>query len=117
MAELRKETSTNYLNQRILGHNCVLNDVLAGISGRWKMQVLYSVQQGQSRFSLLKSAYPSLSDQTLGKRLRELERDQLLTRHPDAATVPAQVSYCITPKGVALLTHLQALCSWGVEAW
>ncbi|WP_046247244.1 winged helix-turn-helix transcriptional regulator [Hymenobacter terrenus] len=113
----RKETSTNYLNEQVLGHTCVLNEVLSGISGRWKMQVLYLIAQDQNRFSLLKATLPTLSDQTLGKRLRELEQAGLVTRHPDATVVPPQVRYAVTPKGGSLLTLLQAMCRWGTDYW
>ncbi|MBC8083340.1 MAG: helix-turn-helix transcriptional regulator [Hymenobacter sp.] len=117
MMALRKETSTNHLNEQVLGHACVLNDILHGISGRWKMQVLYLIAQGQNRFSLLKAALPTLADQTLGKRLRELEQAGLVTRHPNPTVVPPQVRYAVTPKGGSLLALLQAMCHWGTDCW
>lgn len=117
MTLARKETSTNYLNQQALVQTCVLNDVLHGISGRWKMQVLYAISQGQNRFSLLKPALPALSDQILGKRLRELESKQLIKRHSHAECVPVQISYTVTAKGESLLQLLGAMCEWAAEGW
>ena len=117
MDKPRKETSTNYLNQHFLAHTCVLNDVLHGISGRWKMQVLYCIHQGQNRFSLLQPALPALSDQMLGKRLRELENKLLIIRHASTDFVPPQVTYTVTPKGESLLRLLHAMCLWGAASW
>lgn len=112
MPALRKVTSTNHLNQEVLRGACVVNDTLERLSARWKMQVLYCIGQGQNRFALLKDLFPSLSDHVLGRRLRELEEEHLVSRHPNPAVVPPQVHYFTTPRGVALLAIMQSLTEW-----
>jgi len=112
MPTLRKVTSTNHLNQEVLRSACVVNDTLERLSARWKMQVLYCIGQGQNRFALLKDLFPSLSDHVLGQRLRELEEEHLVSRHPNPAAVPPQVQYFTTSKGVALLAIMQSLSEW-----
>jgi len=112
MATLRKESSTNHSNQLVLGAACPVNDTLARLSPRWKMQILFCIQQGQNQFSSLKSQFPSLSDQVLGQRLRELERELLVYSQPDGTMVPPQIHYFTTPKGAALLVIMGALYRW-----
>jgi len=112
MPALRKVASTNHLNQQVLRSACVVNDTLERLSARWKMQVLYCIGQGQNRFALHKDVFPSLSDHVLGQRLRELEEEHLVSRHPNPAVVPPQVQYFTTPKGEALLAIMHTLTEW-----
>ncbi|HSS87071.1 MAG TPA: hypothetical protein VLL30_25270, partial [Reyranella sp.] len=42
----RKLGSSNFLNQQRLAEACVANEVIARISLRWKMSVLYSIDTG-----------------------------------------------------------------------
>jgi DNA-binding HxlR family transcriptional regulator len=74
----RKPTSTNSRNQLVLGRFCVLNDTLARISLRWKMQILHAPRKGPGTFSALKTALPEVTDQVLAKRLRELAAERLI---------------------------------------
>lgn len=112
MPYLRKEQSTNSLNQAVLAQVCVLPATLERLSARWKMPVLYAIQQGQQQFSLLKRYYPTLSEQVLSKRLRELEGEGLVIRQLNELFVPPQVHYSLTPKAQALLDLMGALCTW-----
>ena len=112
MATPRKESSTNAMNQGILRNACPVNDTLERLSPRWKMQVLFCIDQGQDRFSVLKDLFPSLSDHMLGKRLRELEREHLVVKQTNHTAVPPQVRYTATPKGLGLLQVMGALYQW-----
>ncbi len=112
MSYTRKEHSTNRLNQDALGQTCVLTATLERLSTRWKIHLLFAIQQGQRRFSLLRHAYPTIAEPVLGRRLRELESEGLVVRTPDPSVVPTQVHYFLTPKGEALLEIMGALCDW-----
>ena len=110
-----KEQFTNRLNQVILAQDCVLSATMERLSARWKLQILYAIRQGQRQFSLLKQRYPSLSENILGKRLRELERKKLVCRQPNPDYVPPQVHYTVTSKGLALLELMEAICDWELK--
>lgn len=112
MPYLSKEYSTNKLNQIIPAQECVLSATMERLSARWKMQILYAIQHGQRQFSLLKQRYPSLSENILGKRLRELEREKLVCRQTNRDYVPTQIHYTVTHKGLALLGLMEAICDW-----
>jgi DNA-binding HxlR family transcriptional regulator len=114
MATNIKYSSTNYQNLQILGEACDVNDTLRSIGARWKMQVLYSIRQGLPQFSKIKEAFPSVSDQVLGKRLRELESDGLVIKRVLKASVPFQSVYTVTEKGAALLKIMEDLHQWEV---
>ncbi len=116
MASPRKPTSTSTQNRQVLDQACRFNEVVDLIGPRWKMQVLFSISEEINRFSLLKQAYPMLSDQVLGRRLRELETDGFIEKQIDTQAVPVAISYQVLPKAQALLDLVPLLCAWG-DQW
>lgn len=108
MQTSRKVASTNYVNQQALARSCVLNDTLYRVGMRWKMQVLYCTEQGICSFGALKRELPGISDHVLGKRLHELQAENLLHRCDLGR-------YRATPRGRKLLAIMQELCGWALE--
>lgn len=106
-----KENSSNALNKAFLLSSCRINGALDIISGRWKALVLIHIFEGVNRFSLLKSVLPNISDQALGKQLKELEADHLLSKEV-IAEVPVRVDYHLTEKGLSLMPILTNLAEW-----
>lgn len=115
MATPRKELSSNTENLHTLAEACDVNDVLASISLRWKMQILYSIAEGLSQFSTLKKAFPNLSDQVLSTRLKELKDEYLVTSENIEDTTPKQIRYTPTDKGAQLLKIILDLHHWGIQ--
>lgn len=115
MATPRKELSTNSENRQTLAEACDVNDVLASISLRWKMQLLYCINEGIAQFTALKKNFPTLSDQILGKRLKELKEESLITASDIPDTTPPQIRYSTTEKGRELLAIILDLHHWGLK--
>jgi len=115
MASKLKNGTTNACNIEVLYMTCEVNETLRNISPRWKMQVLHSIHNGTRQFSLLKEAFPSLSDQILGRRLSELVTDQLIYKTPLKDTIPQQIAYFVTKKGEELLKIIVALHQWEIS--
>lgn len=106
-----KETSSNAINKAFLWKSCRINAALDAISGRWKALIIIHISENTNRFSLLKNVLPGISDQTLGKTLKELEKDGLLMKEI-IAEVPVRVDYSLSEKGNALLPILSQLSEW-----
>jgi DNA-binding HxlR family transcriptional regulator len=106
-----KENSSNAANKAFLYKSCRVNSALDTISGRWKALIIIHIAENKNRFSLLKSVMPSITDQSLGKQLKELEASGLIIKNiiPE---VPVRVDYQLTPKGEALLPILFDLAEW-----
>lgn len=85
--------------------------VLALVADKWTVQILHGILEGHRRFGELKRAIPTITRRMLTLRLRELERNGLLTR-ADHGEVPPRVEYSLTPLGQSLSAELQALCRW-----
>jgi DNA-binding HxlR family transcriptional regulator len=66
---MRKENSTNAINEQFLFQVCELNSAIAIINGRWKVQIVYSISKGNNRFHLMIKELPNISEQVLGRQL------------------------------------------------
>ncbi|QJB38887.1 helix-turn-helix transcriptional regulator [Chitinophaga oryzae] len=109
---MRKENSTNAINERILNGLCQTAHTLSVIGGRWKPSILWRLLEGKMRYHELKKSISGISERVLVLQLRELENDQLIKRivYPE---VPPRVEYELTPLGRSLESLLEHMCSWG----
>lgn len=113
---MRKQTSTNYLNEQLLREACPFNRVLNLLGSRWKAAILWKAHRvGSRRFSDFKSTVPDVSDKMLSRSLRELVETGLLTKHLESRR-PLIVTYALTEHGRSLLPILQAMDEWGLQS-
>jgi DNA-binding HxlR family transcriptional regulator len=109
---MRKETSTNALNEKQINDTCGMAYSLSIIGGRWKPAILCRLTHGKMRYSDLKNSIASISERMLVSQLRELETDQIIKRivYP---VVPPKVEYELTALGETMKSMLQAMSDWG----
>lgn len=82
------------------------------LGGKWAVLVLHHLSGGTLRFSQLKRRMPALTQATLTKQLRELEKNGLVCRKV-YAEVPPKVEYSLTPIGLEFGQVLDSLEHWG----
>jgi len=109
---MRKLTSTNYQNQVYLEDKCALNELIHLVSKRWLTEVLFSIEEGNKRFSSIKEDLKHISDNILADRLKLLEQHQFITRKDDFTEVPIRVEYSLTPTGEKLSNMLDDFCKF-----
>jgi DNA-binding HxlR family transcriptional regulator len=85
------------------------------IGSRWTGAILQTLLQGRTRYAVIKSAIPDITDRMLSERLRSLEGEDLVARHvvPES---PVRVEYDLTPKGRELQAALREIGNWA-ERW
>jgi DNA-binding HxlR family transcriptional regulator len=76
----------------------------------WTLAIL-AEEAGPLRFTRLMERVEGVSQKSLTKTLRALERDGLITRQI-FAEVPPRVEYTITALGLELLSHVEPLWNW-----
>ena len=76
----------------------------------WTMSVLAETGKPM-RFSAVLKNVQGVSQKSLTKALRQLERDGLVTRRI-YAEVPPRVEYAITAIGIEMLEHVEPLWTW-----
>ncbi|MDU4935157.1 MAG: helix-turn-helix domain-containing protein [Peptostreptococcaceae bacterium] len=81
------------------------------LGGKWKMRILYHLASGTKRFGELRNLLDGITESTLSKQLKELERDKLIIRtvYPE---IPPKVEYSISDYSMNLLPALKNLCAW-----
>ena len=108
---MRKTTSTNYQNQDYL-QQCPLLLTLSLVGTRWKPYILYKLTGRTLRFGELKHEIPAITERMLILSLKELEKDNLVTRRSYNA-VPPKVEYTLTDNAKGLLSAIELLYNWG----
>ncbi|MDM0056402.1 winged helix-turn-helix transcriptional regulator [Variovorax fucosicus] len=81
------------------------------LSGKWKLEILWLLNQRIHRFGELRRAIPGITQHMLTAQLRELEADGLVSRTV-FAEVPPRVDYEITLKARGLGPTMDALTQW-----
>jgi DNA-binding HxlR family transcriptional regulator len=107
----RKLSSTNYYNQSFLEEKCALSELIYLLSKRWMTEVLFSVEEGNTRFTSLKEDLEHISDHILADRLKFLEQHELISKSYIPGN-PSRTEYTLTDKGVELSDLLDGLCQF-----
>lgn len=84
------------------------------LSGKWKLEIMWLLNQRVYRFGELRKAIPGITQHMLTAQLRELEADGLVSRTV-FAEVPPRVEYEITQKARGLGPTMQAVSAWWNE--
>ena len=84
------------------------------LSGKWKLEIMWLLNQRVYRFGELRKAIPGITQHMLTAQLRELEADGLVARTV-YAEVPPRVEYAITPKARGLGPTMKALTAWWAQ--
>ncbi|AZE24125.1 winged helix-turn-helix transcriptional regulator [Pseudomonas chlororaphis] len=84
------------------------------LSGKWKLEIMWLLNQRVYRFGDLRKAISGITQHMLTAQLRELEKDGLVSRTV-FAEVPPRVEYEITAKARALGPTMEALAIWWSE--
>ncbi|WP_299059820.1 helix-turn-helix domain-containing protein [uncultured Polaribacter sp.] len=84
------------------------------IGTKWKPLVLFHLLDGGLRSGVLQKHIEGISNKMFTQTVRELEKDELITRkiYP---VVPPKVEYALTEKGKTLEHILRSLDRWGIE--
>lgn len=95
-----------------LNANCPVSATLQLIGGKYKALLLWHLSSDVLRFNELRRLVPEATPKMLTQQLRELEKDNLITRtvYP---VVPPKVEYSLTDRGRSLFPILQAMYLWG----
>lgn len=96
-------------------YHCPVEVAMELVGGKWTSVILAHIKESPRRFSELRRLIPDVSEKMLTQRLRQLERDGLVSRTVKSST-PPHVSYALTDAGQSLAPALQALYDWG-QVW
>ena len=92
--------------------NCGLDLIAEVLYGKWKIRLLWFINEGHLRPSELQRKIPEASRRMLNVQLNELEAHDLVTKiiYP---VLPPKVEYSLTEFGKTLIPVIAALGQWG----
>jgi DNA-binding HxlR family transcriptional regulator len=95
--------------------NCPFSHTLSIIGGKWKIEIVYLIFLNKKiRYGRLKSSLTGITHKVLNNQLKELSDDGLLLR-TEYPTIPPQVEYELTDRGLSLFPILKAINDWGIN--
>ncbi|MES2565551.1 MAG: helix-turn-helix domain-containing protein [Bacteroidota bacterium] len=108
----KRKCPTHVSNVECTKHLLPVKDALDILSGKWKLQIILSLTFGKKRFKQIQREIPGLTPKMLSKELKELEINELASRHV-YDTSPVSIEYEITPYGKTLRPLIEELEKWG----
>ncbi|WP_369195756.1 winged helix-turn-helix transcriptional regulator [Streptomyces djakartensis] len=91
---------------------CGIDAAMDVIGGKWKVLILWALDERPHRFGELRRALPGVTEKVLASHLREMEADGLVLREA-YDEVPPRVEYSLTSRGGSLNAALEPLGAWG----
>ena len=102
----------NFNNQIQVRPECTVERALEVIAGKWTTLILRDLLHSTKRFGELRQNLSGISPKTLTDRLRDLERNGVVSREA-FPEIPPRVEYTLTEKGRALGAVIEAMSQWG----
>jgi DNA-binding HxlR family transcriptional regulator len=92
--------------------HCGLDLIGEVLYGKWKMRLIWFINEGHQRPSELQRKIPDASRRVLNIQLKELEEHELVVRkvYP---VVPPKVEYSLTEFGMSLIPVIGVIGQWG----
>lgn len=91
---------------------CGVEKTLKIIGSKWTMNIIHILFNGKKRFGELQKLLTGISSKTLSQRLRDLEREKIVSRKV-FTEIPLHVEYSLTEKGKSLDDIFKKMSQWG----
>lgn len=95
----------------VYDNQCPTRKTLDRIADKWTVLIVGRLAMRKRRFGELRREIDGISPKMLTQKLRELERDGIITRRV-YASVPPKVEYNLTPLGQTLIGLVDAIRLW-----
>jgi DNA-binding HxlR family transcriptional regulator len=111
---MRKENSTNHINEKAITTNCPITSTVLAIGGRWKIIILWQLKNGALRYNEIRKAIPHISEKMLIQQLKELMQSGWVDKK-DFNEIPPRTEYRLTALGASFIPILEGIYDWGIE--
>lgn len=91
---------------------CPLEIAVNSISGKWKIPIVWQINEGKKRPSEFLRGIAKVDRRVLNQQLKEMEQDGILIKE-SFNELPPRVEYSLTDIGKKLVEALWLLNDWG----
>jgi DNA-binding HxlR family transcriptional regulator len=98
--------------------NCTVFKTIDYISKKWSLLILleiYKSPKGIKRYSEIKNKLLDITPKMLSERLKELEKEGLITKHVNATSFPIKSEYELTKIGIDLISIIKDIKNWALR--
>ena len=102
-----------------MNKNCSVYSVSNLIGKRWTILLVLELYKGEGkwkRFNQLKSKLPQITSKMLSARLKELEKEGILSRRVDSSVVPIKSEYSLTKRGEEFIDIIRHIKDWSIKS-
>jgi DNA-binding HxlR family transcriptional regulator len=103
-----------YERKTIPNLNCGLDLIGEVLYGKWKIRLLWFIDQGHKMAIVLQRKIPVATRRVLNIQLKELEEHELISK-VIFPVVPPKVEYSLTDFGKTLIPVIATIGNWGDE--
>ena len=93
---------------------CPLEIAVNSISGKWKIPIVWQINEGKKRPSEFLRGIANVDRRVLNQQLNEMIEDGILEK-VSFNELPPRVEYSLTELGISLLPVLKPLIKWSEE--
>lgn len=97
---------------------CTVSQTVRYLSKRWTLLIILELYKGDRytrRFSELRDSLSGITPKVLSERLKELENEEIITRHVDATAFPVRTEYSLTESGLEIIEIIRDIKKWALK--
>tara|TARA_Y100000034_G_scaffold55767_1_gene68311 strand:+ start:1283 stop:1642 length:360 start_codon:yes stop_codon:yes gene_type:complete len=97
---------------------CAIYKTANFIGKRWTLLILLDIHKGQNntkRYSQIKRSLQSITPKILSMRLKELEKEKLITKKIDSSQMPIKSEYSLTRSGLDFIKIIKDMKKWSLK--
>lgn len=94
--------------------NCPVRKSLILLSGKWRLLILFQINDREIRYGELKRTIPGISEKMLIQELNFLVEHKFVTKKA-FPKIPPKVEYSLTKLGLNTLPIIDKLAAFGLE--
>ena len=102
------------LSYSIYSKNCPARAFFDRLADHWTLLIIGLLRKNAFRFNQIKREVEGISQKVLSQKLKQLERDGLITRTA-FPTVPVTVEYCLTDLGQDFAKTIEQFAYWAEQ--
>ncbi len=98
--------------------DCTIYQTANFIGKRWTLVILLELHKGKyrwKRYSEIKRGIKEITPKLLSLRLKELEKEGLISKRVDSSIVPVKSEYSLTRRGEDFIKIIQDMKEWALK--
>ncbi len=100
-----------------MNKKCTVYRTADFIGKRWTLLILLELYKGSKtkRYSEIKQKLPGITPKIFSTRLKELEKEALITKKIDTSRVPIKCEYSLTESGEDFIRIIKDIKQWALK--